>query len=239
MNIEHKKTALGDDSPLYQKRDDALGKKDTSHLSGKQKVGYFKDYYLKSVIVAILVAAIASSLIYSMFFRRQNTVLSIAVVGDVQVADTDGMTQQLRALYGLTDKNDYVVIEHYNPDDYASQIKLSTYIAAKEIDLILCSEEIFGHYAKLGFLYDLSEVLPKTLYQSLSRLAIEASQEDTDDAGNVTKTYPAAPYGIDMTDNARFRSFGGSAKEKAILCIVGNAEKNMGNIVQYLEWATQ
>ena len=47
MDIKQKKTALDDDSILYQKRDDTIGKKDISSLSGRQKLQYFKDYYLK------------------------------------------------------------------------------------------------------------------------------------------------------------------------------------------------
>ena len=47
MDVKQKKTALDDDSILYQKRDDTIGKKDISSLSGRQKLQYFKDYYLK------------------------------------------------------------------------------------------------------------------------------------------------------------------------------------------------
>ena len=47
MDINQKKTALDDDSILYQKRDDSIGKKDISGLSGRQRLQYFRDYYLK------------------------------------------------------------------------------------------------------------------------------------------------------------------------------------------------
>ena len=51
MDVKQKKTALDDDSILYQKRDDTIGKKDISSLSGRQKLQYFKDYYLKFCIL--------------------------------------------------------------------------------------------------------------------------------------------------------------------------------------------
>lgn len=241
MNIEHKKTALEDDSLLYQKRDDSLGKKDTSALSGRQKIGYFKDYYLKAVIVALIAAAVAAALIYNMFFRYQNTVLSAAVVGDAWITDTDGLVQALRDYYGLTNENDYIIVEHYNPEDYASQIKLSTYVAAREIDLLLCSEDIFNQYAEMGFLYDLSQELPDEIYQRFAAQAVKASQVDTDDDGNILKTYPAAPYGFDITQNAVFQKYGGTgtSDQKVILAVIGNAQEHMDSIVKFLDFLLQ
>lgn len=238
MNIEHKKTALDDDSLLYQKRDDSLGKKDTSSLTGKQKLGYFRDYYLKALIVGLLITAMAVALIYTMFFRHQTTVLSVAFVGNAWVADTENLTQTLRDYYGLTDKNDYISLEHYDPNEYTSQIKLSTYVAAREINLFICSEEIFDQYAEMGYFYDLSKILPKEVYQKFEGQIIKASQIDRDDDGTVLKTYPAAPYGIDVTENAVYREYGG-AESKSILAVIGNAEENMDNIVKFLEFLAQ
>lgn len=235
MNIEHKKTALDDDSILYQKRDDSLGKKDTSNLNGKQKIGYFKDYYLRAVLVGIVVVVIAGSLIYNMFFRHENTVLSVAVVGDVWISDMEALTQELRGYYGLTKESDYVSLEHYDPEEYTSQIKLTTYIAAKEIDVFICSEDIFKQYAEMGFLYDLSKELPGDLYRKFASKAVKASQVETDESGNVEQTSPPAPYGIDITETSFYQK-NGATDEKAILGIIGNTADNMDNIVKFLEY---
>lgn len=62
MDINQKKTALDDDSILYQKRDDSIGKKDISGLSGRQRLQYFRDYYLKFCILAIALLVVAVSL---------------------------------------------------------------------------------------------------------------------------------------------------------------------------------
>lgn len=77
MNIEHKKTALGDDSVLYQKRDDSFGRKDLKSLTRKQKLQYFKDYYLMKVVVVLAVLIAVGSLLNGMFFNRSECVLSL------------------------------------------------------------------------------------------------------------------------------------------------------------------
>ncbi len=235
MNIEHKKTALDDDSVLYQKRDDSLGKKDLSDLNGRQKIGYFKDYYLKAVIVAIIAAAVLASLIYTIFFRHQVTVLSVALMNDVWMERSDDFSQTLRDYYGLTDKNEYIQVDYYNTDDYAAQMKFVTLAGAGEIDVMLSSEDTYLQYAKLGYFEDLSQVLPADVYANWKDRMIETQQEETDDYGKVIQTWPAAPYGIDISGNKRYEEYGGT-DTRVILSIMGNTKDNMDHIVMFLKF---
>lgn len=234
MNIEHKKTALDDDSLLYQKRDDSLGKKDTSGLTKVQKMEYFKDYYLKAVLIGIAIMIFAGILIYNMFFRRQVDVLHIAFIGDAYAADSEQWQNDLRDYYELTSKDEYISLEYYNLDDYTAQMKLSTMLGARVIDLMICDEEAFKQYAALGSFADLSELLPKEMYAQYKDRIVEASEEDTDENFNVIKTYPAKPYGIDITDNAVYKQYGGS-EAKSYLGVVVSTER-MENVMKFFEF---
>lgn len=233
MNIEHKKTALDDDSLLYQKRDDSLGKKDTSNLTKLQKVEYFKDYYLKAVLIIIAVGILAAVLIYNMFFRKQVDVLQIAFLDDAYAAESERWQSDLRDYYGLTSKDEYIALDYYNLDDYTAQMKLSTMLGARVIDLMVCDEESFQRYAALGTFADLSEFLPKDVYTKFQDDIVEASEEETDVNFNVTKTYPPKPYGIDITDNAVYRQYGGS-ESRTILGVVVSTERTE-NVLKFLD----
>ncbi len=234
MNIEDKKTALDDDSLLYQKRDDSLGKKDTSNLTRKQKVQYFKDYYLKALLVVIAVLILAGALIYNMFFRHQVDVLHIAFINGAYVSDTDTMQNDLRDYYELTSKDEYISLDYYNLDDYTAQMKLSTFLGARVIDLMVCDEESFAQYSALGCFADLSEILPADVYAQYKDQIVMGHEEETDENFNVIKTYPDKPYGIDITDNAVYRQYGGSEK-KSILGIVASTER-LENVMKFFTY---
>lgn len=234
MNIENKKTALEDDSILYQKRDDSLGKKDTSNLNRSQKVGYFKDYYLKAVIVAIVVLIAVGSLVYTMLFRHQTTILSVAFINEAWMANTDLLDENLRDYYELTSQDELLDCSNYSLDQYGDQMKLTTLMAAQTIDILVCPEEQFIQYSELGYLADLSELLPADLYAQFEDRILESSEVETDNDGAIINTYPAAPHGIDIADNAVYQAYGGIG-EKAILCVLSNTQR-ADNVIRFLEY---
>lgn len=234
MNIDNKKTALEDDSILYQKRDDSLGKKDTSNLNRSQKVGYFKDYYLKAVIVAIVVLIAVGSLVYTMLFRHQTTILSVAFINEAWMANTDLLDENLRDYYELTSQDELLDCSNYSLDQYGDQMKLTTLMAAQTIDILVCPEEQFIQYSELGYLADLSELLPADLYAQFEDRILESSEVETDNDGAVINTYPAAPRGIDIADNAVYQAYGGIG-EKAILCVLSNTQR-ADNVIRFLEY---
>lgn len=234
MNIDNKKTALEDDSLLYQKRDDSLGKKDTSNLNRSQKVGYFKDYYLRTIIIAIIILIAAGSLVYTMFFRHQTTILSVAFINEAWMAGTDLLDENLRGYYELTSKDELLDCTNYNLEEYGDQMKLTTLIAAQAVDVLVCPEDVFQQYSEFGYLADLSELLPADLYAQYEDLIIESSAVETDTDGTVLETYPAAPHGIDISANAVYQAYGGLG-EKAILCVISNTERT-DNVIRFLEY---
>lgn len=223
MNIDDRKTALDDDSLLYQKRDESFGKKDTSSLNAKQKAGYFKDYYLKALIVAVAVIAVVGSILYTSIFHRSESLLGVAFVDKAYLLDTDALNEHMLDVLQPEHKQDYIDLSNYDLSDYGSQIRFSTLTATGSIDIIIGDEESFDKYSELGYFADLSEFLPAELYEKVKDKIVESSETETDEEGNVTKTYPAAPHGIDISGNALYKDFGGAA-DHVILGVLANAE---------------
>ena len=122
MDVKQKKTALDDDSILYQKRDDTIGKKDISSLSGRQKLQYFKDYYLKFCILAVVLIAIGANLVYTIFFRHQETILNVTAVNEAALADADDLAAFLKSSFQATGKDQILTVTNYNLDDANQQM---------------------------------------------------------------------------------------------------------------------
>lgn len=113
-------------------------------------------------------------------------------------------------------------------------MKLTTLIAASAVDAIICPEDLFLQYSELGYLADLSEILPAGLYAQFEEDILESSEVETDNDDNIVNTLPAAPHGIDITDNAAYQAYGGMG-EKAILCVLSNTER-ADNVIRFLEY---
>ncbi|MDO4343890.1 MAG: hypothetical protein Q4C50_03710 [Eubacteriales bacterium] len=236
MNIEHKKTALEDDAALYQKRDDSLGKKDTSSLSRRQKAGYFKDYYLKTILAAAAIVIAIGSIIYTSLFNRSENFFSAAFINEAYLIDTESLADTLRSYYGVTSDNQLITIENYDTSNYASQIKYSTMLSTQAIDVVICPRDFFKEQARLGTFTDLSGLLPDDLYAKLKGQFVAASEVETDNEGNVTKTYPAAFYGINISGNALYREFGGTGND-VILAVARNTQQT-DSVLRFLTWLT-
>lgn len=233
MNIEHKKTALDDDSVIYQKRDDSFGKKDIRNLSGKQKLQYFKDYYLLKVVVVLIALAAAGSLLNGMIFNRSECVLSLAFVNGSRIAQTEELNEAL-AQYLEPGRNDYVSVENYGLDDYQMQMAFVTKMSAAAIDVVVCPQDYFEEGCTLGMFADLSEFLPEETYQELSGRILEGQEAERDVEGTVVSYHEAKPYGLDISGSGLFQEFGGT-EESPVLCVMANTGhgENVRNVIAY------
>ncbi len=222
MNIEHKKTALGDDSVLYQKRDDSFGRKDLKSITRKQKLQYFKDYYLMKVVVVLAVLIAVGSLLNGMFFNRSECVLSVAFVNESRIPQAEELNESLEKYLDLG-RNDYVSVENYGLDDYQMQMAFVTKMSASAIDLTICPRDYFEDGCALGMFADLSECLPEETYRELAGRMLEGREAERDTEGNIVSYYDAKPYGIDLSGSAFLAEYG-VTDESAVLCIMGNTE---------------
>ena len=223
MDINQKKTALDDDSILYQKRDDSIGKKDISSLSGRQKLQYFKDYYLKFCILAAVLLAMSISLIYTVFFRHQETLLNIAVINDTSLADAEGLTAYLQDYFHADGKHKLITVSNYYLEDPNQQIAFTTKLVTGDVDIVICDQETFDSESASGLYLDLTNALSSVASSAFSDHLIMGHTEETDEQGQIIDTGSTLPYGIDISDTPLYSYYGGTA-DQAILCITSGSK---------------
>ena len=232
MDVKQKKTALDDDSILYQKRDDTIGKKDISSLSGRQKLQYFKDYYLKFCILAVVLIAIGTNLVYTIFFRHQETILNITAVNEAALADADDLAAFLKSSFQATGKDQILTVTNYNLDDANQQMAFTTKLVTSDLDVIICDRETFDSKSEAGFCLDLSSVLTDDLLATFSDHLVTGQIVERDNDDQVISTGEELPYGIDISDTALYTYYGGTASE-AILMITAGSE-HQDNALEFI-----
>ena len=232
MDVKQKKTALDDDSILYQKRDDTIGKKDISSLSGRQKLQYFKDYYLKFCILAVVLIAIGANLVYTIFFRHQETILNITAVNEAALADADDLAAFLKSSFQATGKDQILTVTNYNLDDANQQMAFTTKLVTSDLDVIICDRETFDSKSEAGFCLDLSSVLTDDLLDAFSDHLVTGQIVERDNDDQVISTGEELPYGIDISGTALYTYYGGTASE-AILMITAGSE-HQDNALEFI-----
>ena len=240
MDVKQKKTALDDDSILYQKRDDTIGKKDLSSLSGRQKLQYFKDYYLKFCILAVALIAIGGNLVYTIFFRHQETVLNITAVNDAALADADDLTAFLKSSFQATGRDQILTVTNYNLDDANQQMAFTTKLVTSDLDVIICDRDTFESQSEAGFCLDLSSLLTGDLLDTFSDQLITGQIIERDNNDQIISTGEELPYGIDIAATPLYTYYGGTANE-AILYITAGS-KHQDNALELIRllanWTT-
>lgn len=238
MNIEHKKTVLEDDAKMYRKDKDKITKEELKNLPPKQKWQYFRDYYLKFVIVIIIALIAVGTIINTTILNPQTTVMSLATINECQIYETEEPIQKLTEYLEVTDKNSNVNIGYYNLDDYQMNMAYVTHAATGGIDLVICPKDYFTQGSRQGMFLDLSEFLPAEMYEALSdRILMEQEAEEVDEEGNPISLLEAKPYGIDLSGSIAYQDFGGLEPEP-VLCVMASVV-NTDNAIKTISYLTE
>lgn len=142
--------------------------KKLSGMTWKQRLGYVWDYY-KPLMVAILVIIACISLGVEIYHNLQiNHIFQAYMVNaNTYELDTESMIAEFAEYLGGIGADDEITIDAtitYDEDDnteygMASQMKLVTYGAAGEMDILIGDDALFDHYIQSDGLLDLREVL--------------------------------------------------------------------------------
>lgn len=237
MEIKHRKTVLDDDASIYNKKHDVVTKEDLKNLSFKEKLHYYKDYYLKITIIVLIIIIGIIMVLNETLFNRKTCILSVACLNEYQISLTEDMNTALEELLQPENKNDYANVSYYDLDQYNMNMAYVTHTATGGVDLQICSKEQFEISASRGMLMDLSEFLPEETFQKLSDSIIEARTADEDyETGEITYG-EMQPFGIDLSESEIYKQFGGYGNEP-ILCVLINAA-NPENAIQAIQYLTE
>lgn len=227
-----KETRLDENAEIYQPRDERSEKEIFKSLTPEQKKQQFISYYLVPLIVAILIIGAIISLIYNYFAPRQDLVFELAVVNDYIPQDKQETFQSEIENLFITNKDkqrilydaSYRIGDEYS-SDYLSVEKLTTYMYAGEIDIIIADKNYFEQNVQNGVFLNLAQILPSDLYSELTDNFYCSKVENDDDE---------CAYGINLSSSQKYMSLGGINKEP-ILGIVANS-KNQENSVAFIEY---
>jgi len=234
MDIETKKTALEDEAGIYQKRKSSYSKEDIKTLTLKEKLIYFRDYYLLKTILVVGVLVAAVVLIYDIFLTPSKTIYNVVFTDTCRIEKTDVMSKNLEEFILPEDDPNLVNVSSYDLDNYQVSMSFSTQLLAGAIDSIVCSHDSFVSFSQSGYYVDLEDYLPDETLALVKDRLLYASTVDLDNDGTIIKEYEPRAYGIDISDCKAFRELNSTAEQ--VVIGVTNNEKNKEYIIKAIEY---
>lgn len=235
MDIKNKKTALSDEASIYYHTGEVLSEKEKwKSMSGRQRWEYFKSYYLMKLIVAIVIAGFAGSLLYSILSPKPETVFYAAVINSaMNMQQIEQVQPEFEAYISLDPETQEILFDegyYFYEREYESLQKFATYSAVGQIDVTVMPLSVFEKYAPAGYFAETAEKLPTDLYLELSDYLVESGRFGDD--GTILEGSEAV-YGIRIDGTWLYEEV--SVTEPVILAI-SSASKNEENVIEFLRY---
>jgi len=166
----------------------------------KDKLAYYKEYYLKITLVVIACAVFVGYLIYSIVTAPDDTAFAAYFFNDTGDSSSTELLDGFVEYIGLDTKKHEAYIDatmNYSAegtdyyDGYVGLEKSMAVIASKELDLIIGDEEAFDYYARSEVFADITTVLPEDLQEQFADKLYYYTSEETGETIAV---------GIDVSD---------------------------------------
>lgn len=231
----NKKTALDDDALMYKKHSDRVTKDQIKSLSKKDKWQYFKDYYLKFVVIGIVAVIFIGYMLMTTVFSDVTTELTVGVLSETTYVNSELLIEELTEHFEFNSDKEKIYVNTFNKQDSASQMAAFTQIGAGSIDVILVDSGDFELYANQGALVDLSEIFTEEELSKYNDLIVMEKFKQTDYDGNVISEEEAKPYGLKITGDINNDSIVVSDSGVYIAIMAGNEHmENAKECVEYI-----
>lgn len=226
-------------------------------VHGKAKIGYIWAYYKLPIVIGCIFIYIAGYMLHGCLTHR-DTVLYTALVNVSDAIPSGELTADFLDYLGADARKNkvdlyeglYLTADETSPDfnyAYASNVKITAAISARQLDVVLMDEKAFDLLAARGYLCDMEKLLMETdpnLYETLqSRLAINtaiiednAIEAQLDDSVVYTAVTDEYPMAVDLTKSPHIPEDGISGT--LYLGIISNAP-HPDTSVAYLRYLTE
>lgn len=155
-------SVLDDDASLFQIKEEKSERQKWSEMNAGQRIQYFTDYYLLKCIICIIVIAVTGIILWTVLKPQKERELFLAVVHNTMIPEKkESLEQLLTELFVSDPKHQEVRVDDSFPSGYESDAKLSAFLAAEEIDLIITNETHFQSLAQNDCFADLDEIMPE------------------------------------------------------------------------------
>lgn len=234
------KTLLDDNAEIYKRRDPKSEKEKLREMSFSEKVAYFKIYYLKKLLAALVIGGFLLWIVVTIVTPKPERVLNVAFVNypltqdylDKMESDLTDILQVDPETQELFFDTSYDLVNH----DYASAEKIMTYTYTGEIDIFIAPESQFLKYAFSESMWPLTDLLPTDLYSTFSPTDLFVCKTRVKDDEEVPSqaTGPEGVYGIYLRDLEIFSNFD-TATDPPVIGVIVTA-KNKENAVSYIKY---
>lgn len=228
MGKSSRQSVLDDDASLFQVQEEKSKKQKWSEMNAGQRLHYFIDYYLLKCIICIGLTVFAGIVLWTVLKPQKDRELFFAVVHNSLIPEEREALEQLFTEMFITDpKQQEIRVDDSFPVGYESDAKLSAFLAAQEIDLIVTNEEHFQTLAKNDCFVNLEEFVPEFAKGHSELLyRTEGYSEDTtaEETPSVKHPENQKAYGIIVTGCTRIQK-SWYQEEDAILGIVQNCNQ--------------
>ncbi|MFG6366921.1 MAG: hypothetical protein K1W16_00585 [Lachnospiraceae bacterium] len=200
----------------------------------KDKLAYFKEYYLKTTIIAVIIIFFVGHLAYSMFTAPSGTAFAAYFFNDTGDSASTELIDGFVAYQNIDTKKYSAYIDatmNYAPDvaaqeTYMALQKSMAVLAAGGLDVIVGDTDTIDYFAKGECVHDITEILPADL------LTLFEDKLYYTKSGEMEEWIPA---GIYVTDAPKLNQYYYYVNKEPILSFVINSN-NLDNAIAFLRY---
>lgn len=223
MDVSEKKTALDDSAAIYHPHEEKSERETWKELKGfRAKWNHFCNYYLKLVLAAAAGVVVLIYVIYTIVRPQKERQLFVAILDNVVLSPDVELLQKEFEEYFLLDEEkqdmlfDNTILLSAKGDSNSSQ-RFTSYLFAKELDVVIATESCFREIAS-GCCLPVSEQLPEDIYaQQKDRFCLAAQKDNFGEDVEGSEQ----PYGLYVTDLLSVNPY---CEEPLVFAICGNSE---------------
>lgn len=206
----------------------------------KEKLAYYKEYYLKMSLAVIAVVVFVAYLVYTITTAPEDTAFAAYFYNDTGDSSSTELLDSFVEYIGLdTDVHDAYIdatMNYYaDSSDYDSYIGLEKAVAVisiSELDIIVGDADTIDYFARSDCFSDITTVLPGDLleqFQDKLYYAVVGADEETGEEGELV------PVGIYVTDSPKLNEYHYYDGMEPILGFIVNSD-SMDNAITFLRF---
>ncbi|MBQ6786833.1 MAG: hypothetical protein IJO85_03830 [Lachnospiraceae bacterium] len=200
----------------------------------KEKLSYFKEYYLKTTLAVIAIAIFVGSLAYTMITAPDDTAFAAYFFNDTGDSSSTVLIDEFVAYTGIDTKEHEAYIDasmNYSSDsgnytDYTGIEKTMAVIATNELDIIVGDQEAFDYFTRSECFHDVTTILPENLLEKFQDKIYYYTFEETGET---------VPVGIYVTDSPKLNENYYYVDKEPILGFLINSD-SIENALTFLEF---
>lgn len=200
----------------------------------KEKLDYFKEYYLKATLLIAAAVALVGYLAYSMITSPSDTAFAAFFYNNTGDPFSDELLDGFVASMNIDTKKHKAYIDAsmiYGSDvdataSYTAIEKTMAVMSTKELDIIIGDAPVIDYYSAGECFHDVTAVLPKDLLDQFGDRLYYATTGDDN---------LQVPVGIYVDDSPKLNKYHYYDKSRPILGFIANSD-SLDNAIAFLRY---